>query len=348
MILKWLCYNKSMLGKYSKKGFTLVELSLSMLFVGILSLAIVLIINNTVVAYQRGLTLGRINTVGSDLVDDMRSSVQSSSARGLMSSCYMAIYGEDGRALNGEERAKCANDNARNFVSVTKTTKTLKINGVEVDDEVPIYGAFCTGSYSYVWNSGYYWAENATFDEKDTWAWVDYTDYSEEDSVLVRIGQSEDQRFRLIKLYDARRLVCAAAGIKNDGTGTRDTYAIVDMSNVFRVSSLSYGVIRLDDGAVIEKNSENIMEVKTSTIDLLPADRGNDLAIYDLSIAKPAISTTGDNVFYSATFILGTVHNGVNIAVNGSACATPNDYDGGNYNYCAINKFNFAMQVNGG
>ena len=168
MILKWLCYNKSMLGKYSKKGFTLVELSLSMLFVGILSLAIVLIINNTVVAYQRGLTLGRINTVGSDVVDDMRSSVQSSSARGLMSSCYMAIYGEDGRALNGEERAKCANDNARNFVSVTKTTKTLKINGVEVDDEVPIYGAFCTGSYSYVWNSGYYWAENATFDEKDT------------------------------------------------------------------------------------------------------------------------------------------------------------------------------------
>lgn len=339
-----------MSGKFLKQGFTLVELSLSMLFVGILSLAIVLVINNTVVAYQRGLTLSRVNTVGSDLVDDMRSSVQSSSARSLMSSCYMAIYGEDGTSLNGEERTKCSNDNARNFVSVTKTTKTLSINGVAVDEDVPIYGAFCTGTYSYVWNSGYFWAENATFDEKtnNAWAWVDYTDYSEEDSVLVRIGQSEDQRFRLIKLYDTRRLICAAAGIKNDGTGTRDTYEIIDMNNVFRVSNLSYGVIRLEDGAIVEKNSENIMEVKTSSIDLLPADRGNDLAIYDLSVAKPALSPTGDNVFYSATFILGTVHNGVNIAVNGSACATPNDYNGGNYNYCAINKFNFAMQVNGG
>lgn len=332
--------------KTLRDGFTLVELTLSMLFIGVLSIAIVLIINNTITAYQRGLTLSRVNTVGSDLVDDMRSAVASSSARSLLSSCQMAVYG-DGKVLSASERTKCAEDNAYNFVSVTKTTKTLKINGVSVSDEVPIYGAFCTGTYSYVWNSGYFWSESATFDEKTNkaWAWVDYTNYADGSNVSVKIGQSE--AFRLIKVYDARRLICASAGVSKDGRGERTTYVGSEMDNVFRVASLSYGVIKLDEGAEIVTSGDN-REVKTSTIDLLPADSGNDLAIYDLEVARPALSPSSDNIFYSVAFILGTVHNGVNIMANGSACATPNDYTSGNFNYCAINKFNFAMQVNGG
>ena len=342
--LMWLCYNRSMPRK-TKDGFTLVELALSMVFVGLLSVAIVLIINNTIASYQRGLTLGRINTVGSDLVDDMRSSVQSSSTSSLLSSCYMAIYGDGAKAMEASDREDCVNDNAYNFVSVTKTTDSLKINGAKVNDEVPIYGAFCTGTYSYVWNSGYFWAENAEFNEKKNkaWAWIDYTDYANGKSVSVKIGQTD--AFRLIKVYDTRRLICAAAGVKNDGSGERESYVINDMNNVFRVSSLSYGVIKLDDGAEISVNGSNRV-VKTSTIDLLPADSGNDLAIYDLSVARPAFGS--DNIFYSASLILGTVHNGVNIMATGSACATPSDYRSGNFNYCAINKFNFAMQINGG
>ena len=288
------------------------------------------------------MTLGRVNTVGTDLVDDFRSSVQSSSAGSLLSSCYMAIYGEGGKTMEKAERDKCADDEAHNFVSVTKTTNSMTIDGVKVNDEVPIYGAFCTGTYSYVWNSGYFWANNASFDGKrnNAWAWIDFTDYSDGKSVTVKIGQTE--KFRLVKLYDTRRLICASAGVKKDGSGERPTYAVDDMDNVFRVSSLSYGVIKLDDGVVVN----NKREVVTSTIDLLPADSGNDLAIYDLSVAKPALSE--GNIFYSASFILGTVYNGVNIMATGSGCATPNDYNDGNYNYCAINKFNFAMQINGG
>ena len=84
MFLKRLWYNESMLREVTKEGFTLVELSLAMAFVGVLSVAVVLIISNTVSAYRRGLTLSRVNMVGSDLVDDMRSSVQGSSAKSLI------------------------------------------------------------------------------------------------------------------------------------------------------------------------------------------------------------------------------------------------------------------------
>ena len=63
----------------SRRGFTLVELSLSLVFISILSLTIVLMINNAVESYQRGVTLNQINTVGMDLVDDIRTAVQNSS-----------------------------------------------------------------------------------------------------------------------------------------------------------------------------------------------------------------------------------------------------------------------------
>lgn len=54
-----------------KAGFTLVELSLSIAFIAVLSITIVLIINDAISTYRRGLTLNQINTTGMDLVDEI-------------------------------------------------------------------------------------------------------------------------------------------------------------------------------------------------------------------------------------------------------------------------------------
>ena len=59
-----------------KEGFTLIELSLSIAFISVLSLAVALIITNSISAYHRGLVLNQINTTGMELVDDMRAAVQ--------------------------------------------------------------------------------------------------------------------------------------------------------------------------------------------------------------------------------------------------------------------------------
>ena len=82
-----------------KKGFTLVELSLSLAFIGILSITIVLIINNAIATYRRGLTLNQINTVGMDLVDDIRTAVQNSPAKDVEDVCK--------NGSNSEEISKC-------------------------------------------------------------------------------------------------------------------------------------------------------------------------------------------------------------------------------------------------
>ena len=52
-----LCYNIYYMKKNARAGFTLIELSLSLVFVGILSIMMVLIISNTVSSYRRGITL---------------------------------------------------------------------------------------------------------------------------------------------------------------------------------------------------------------------------------------------------------------------------------------------------
>ncbi|MDO5475445.1 MAG: hypothetical protein Q4F61_03655, partial [Candidatus Saccharibacteria bacterium] len=103
-----------------RKGFTLLELTISMLFVSLLSISIVVVINNVIMSYQRGAVLSRLDSVGNSIVDDMRSAVQD--------------------ALNTTRLGE--------NISITKTTQTMKING-EDQNNIPIYGIFCSGSYTY-------------------------------------------------------------------------------------------------------------------------------------------------------------------------------------------------------
>ena len=167
----------------NRKGFTLVELSLSIVFIAILSIAIVLIITNAVAAYHRGLTLDRINTGGRDLVDDIRGAVQNSPA-----------------LLSGESHLFNSTDG--------KVTKVYSGNNIEDgvviainrrrDEGEPWYGAFCTGTYSYVWNAGYVFSD---------------ADLEGQGAKLVysKNGSSHEMTGKLLKVMDRSRTVCETA-----------------------------------------------------------------------------------------------------------------------------------------
>ena len=51
-------------------------------------------------------------------------------------------------------------------------------------------------------------------------------------------------------------------------------------------------------------------------------------------------------IFYAASFILGTRRGGINIKEAGNNCKPPSD-EFTELEYCAINKFNFAVQAGG-
>ena len=130
-------------------GFTLIELSISIVFIAILSIAVTLTIMNTVAAYRRGLVLNQINTTGSDIVDDMMGSLQGSTAQSLKEDCK--VYFSSPR--------NCESDNGLSIARVIRAGEVKGKDGATIINKTPLYGAFCTGNYTYVWNSGYYFNE---------------------------------------------------------------------------------------------------------------------------------------------------------------------------------------------
>ena len=296
-----------------KKGFTLVELSLSIAFIAILSITIALIINDAISTYRRGLTLNQINTVGMDLVDDMRAAIQNSPAKVITEICDDVFKGNGSRET--EQRDNCKKDGGRKFVSVMKLSENsdgVKIKGEE-EEGVPLYGAFCTGAYSYVWNSGYLFTEENS-DLEGVKASLSY-EYDD-----VEYDDRDD--FRLIKVRDENRGVCRSA-LDLDNENNKN-YSEKD-TNQFVAGKITEEPVVLLSGS---------------------GDTANALALYDLSVPAPAANGV-NATFYAVSFILGTVQGGINVMSNGNFCATPDKYDS-NFDYCAINKFNFAAQANGG
>ena len=281
-----------------KKGFTLIELSLSIVFISILSIIIVLLINNSIASYRRGLTLNQINTVGMDLVDDIRTVVQSSPAGAVVGMCE-ELEDED-------EKEVCKTDGGRKFVSVVKKN----------DGGVPLFGAFCSGTYSYLWNSGYFFNNDGDEIEIGDYNSV-YVSYKDKNAEYFEgtLGQQDDEKFKLVKIKDKNRSICRS---------------LYEAEGSFLGGRIYIGEVN------------GIPEVE----ELIPSGSKSNLAIYDFSAMAPAVNASGNVSFYSMSFILGTVQGGVNVMANGNFCKAPAEANE-NFNYCAINKFNFAAQAIG-
>lgn len=304
-----MCYNKNM---KRRKGFTLIELSLALIFVGVLALTVALVTNDMVVTYRRGLTLTSINTVGMDLVDDMRTAFASSSAKSIRNACVNIYYNKE------TVQDSCIKDGGKNLTILTKTD-----NVEGIGDSVPVYGALCTGTYSYLWNSGY------SFNERQ---------YGEKLSINYNGNNYND--FALLKVEDKNRDVCLEM---MDSRGA--------ISNPSSTERVKYGSTIENSTPVVTNGSAKEPEViLNGTATVGDANEGDNtgLALYDLSMATPAESEAVNGVFYSVSFILGTLMGGININVDGGFCKAPESGDSEEkFDYCAINKFNFAVQATG-
>lgn len=299
----------------NKHGFTIIELSLSITFISILSLLVVVMIMNAVSSYHRGITLNQLNTVGMDIVDDMRSTVQGSTAQSVVKMCG-EFYGDS--ETGADTQKDCENDKGLTLVTAERTGQ-VKV-GSQVLENVPLFGTFCTGLYSYIWNSGYFFSDS------------DYhvTDINKASLKYKLVGDDAvlyANDFRLLKVKDDKRLVCRAA----QSTETNGKY--------LKSANTNSGLLSEFD---ISANG-----IEEEPVDVL--EGSNNLAFYDLTSVLPAESDNSSNMFYSVSFILGTIQGGINVMTSGNYCATPEGQhsDVENFDYCAINKFNFAAQATG-
>ena len=242
-----------------------------------------------------------MNTTGMDLVDDMRAAIQNASTKPLTDLCGL-VYDDPTKI------ATCESNNANSFILVSKKAK-VELNSKETLNNIPVLGAFCTGTYSYIWNSGYFFADNSDGYPKISGA--------TKASFKYKVGASNKtvSDFKLLKVRDDNHVVCIAAS--KNGLNT----------NIFDLRG----------------NLDNPSE---EPVDLLATNEAS-LTLYDLSAMTPASSKETRGLFYYVSFVLGTAQGGINVASTGNFCSAPNDYDGEALDYCAINKFNFAVRATG-
>ncbi len=328
----------------AKQGFTLVELSFSVVFISILALMVVFVSMNMSNIYQKGITTKEINTIGNTLIDDFRAAIANSSAKNLADICLTNYkYSSEssiGQAITGDkEQQKCNEDDAYSSI-YTVRMGTVKIDDKDVD--IPLYGAFCSGVYTYIWNSGYFFNDTYRIENAKpvtiTMRTVDFPD--------GKTYGSEEHPIKLLRISDPSRSVCMSKvrEVHEKAKGKND-----DELKYYKNDSAEY----LNYAYTWENENFDISNLKYySTIygevsDLITGHKYNNLALYDLKLYRPAQDTISRNIFFAGSFILASITGGANIVAESNYCAVPNDYTIENFNYCSINKFNFAMQASG-
>lgn len=264
----------------NKKGFTLIELSLATVFLSILLLMIATITINVSTIYQKGLTLRNVNSTGRMIIDDLTRSIADAPLTRLTS---------DQRDVYFRER-------------IDKAT-VKRVGGTDNDRDVQYSGAFCSGRYSYVWNTGYV---------------LNSKDYAPRGEPLkLKYNKDNETKeitgLRLVKFSDPARTACSAW----DGSATLD---------ISRATTLS-------------AEPEEMLSVTDTQI---------QLALYELNVFPVTQDSLSLRSFYSGTFILATLTGSVDVKSEGNYCDPSNSQSlAGDFNYCAVNKFNFAAQASG-
>ena len=313
-----------------KKGFTMIELSLSMAIIGVMSVVMMMMISNAVSAYHKGLTLNQLNTVGMSLVEDIRVAIQSSPARSVADEC-VTMYQESGD--NGAQ-AKCSQDRGASFVTQVRKGNVTTVDG-DTYSNIPLEGIFCTGKWTYIWNSGYLMNEGVEAGGVKPLR-LKYTINRNN----TQATETTVEKARLLKVHDENRTICkTTAGYKAIGSadGAQSDYTKVadDPLAKYAEKYNRDGIIDISGLTVLDSAPEDLLE------------NNGGLAIYDLAVTQPATVENLDVMFYAASMILGTLRGGPNITMANDTCKTPEDLNA-DFDYCAINKFNFAARAVGG
>ncbi len=266
---------KNNMHKTHKKGFTIIEFTLAMAFIGIILVAVCLITIQITNIYQKGLSLRAINSVGREIMDDMTKTI-------------------GGSAIVPNINPEPAFNNITDSQINTARAKYFVTNNISSTRQAS--GVFCTGSFDYVWNTA------------DTLK-------GETGATAIRI--TTDERIftpKLVRIPDTTRQFCTAG--------------------ITSISGVS----------------------ESSLVELINDDE-SDLALYDLTVYPAMQSSSTRHIIYSISFIIATKKGGININSNGDFCtgkprpynpeAVGNEFNDMDFNYCAVNRFDFVARQTG-
>lgn len=312
----------------TKSGFTMVELGLAMAFISVLLITIAIITTNIVTIYQKGLTLKAVNSVGRGLVDELTAGINTAPSVDTTSLCTSLVS-----VINGDTSAqkRCEQEHAFDFIfhaqysDADENGKRYQYNGI-----------FCTGYYSYIWNT-YYGVENG---RTVGFKYLDDVTGEEEIKTDMRLMRIEDKTYRL----------CSAV-MNSDYTSNYGNF--VGDQNIIDITTLAHSTEDHPLYNYIKAPHDGMLD----EFDL-------DLMLYEFFIFPISQDSVTLRTYMSGSFILGTLRGNLDISRSGDYCQPDRILDqlsgeliegdtssnfnlGSEVNYCAINKFNFAARTAG-
>lgn len=293
-------------------GFTIVEFTLATAFISALLISISIVASMVIQIYQKGLTLKSINSVGRGVTDELIGAINAAPSVDTTNLCNNYL-------TSGQEQ--CRKNNANEFIYQEY------INDA---DSTQLGGLFCTGNYSYIWNT--YYGLHGT--------------YSESGAIRLKYAKSVggdvqeilQEKINLIQVKDPTYRVCSS-NISPDKYKSKfeDASGAVDID----ITKLANGITNVIDGPTSGYLESS--EVK--------------LQLYELTVFPISQDQVTLRTFMSGTFILATERGNVDIRRSGDYCdinnlngdeTTSKLLDiGSEFTYCGINKFNFAARTAG-
>lgn len=312
--------------KKVKSGFTIIEVSLTMAVIGALLITIAIIISNVMTIYQKGLTVKAVNNVGRNLIDELTSAINSAPSVDTTSLCG---------SYATENVDACKNNNAFKFVYQSRNQEDRENNTL-----IQNAGVFCTGNYSYIWNTYYGLQNNQTISLK-------YYG-TDGNSHEIPVTDADGKRLTLIRFEDKNYRACSYP---------------LSKSYVSNLTSSGDNNYEIDVSRLANNTLNPIPEPQRNFLE----DFDLPLLLYELTIFPISQDEVTLRSFFSGTFILATERGNVSITRSGDYCdldnrdvtngvvgaessgdGAGNIFDlGSNFNYCAINKFNFAARTAG-
>ena len=92
-----------------KKGFTMVELSLALIFISIILITIAWLTMHVTTIYQKGLAMKAVNSTAKELIDDFSRAIAASPAFTVETQCSSKY------STTTAMYTQCVTDNARKF-----------------------------------------------------------------------------------------------------------------------------------------------------------------------------------------------------------------------------------------
>ncbi len=341
-LFKSLHSSNTKLTQKTKSGFTIVELTITMAFVAVLLITITIITINISSIYQKGLTLKAVNSVGRSLVDELTMAINSAPSVDTRSLCK-------GFLSDDTEVNECIKQNAMLYIFQDNGPADYGVSNSDYDntENLQYNGIFCTGRYSYFWNTYY-------GDEAGKTISVRYRNENGGEETLTR-EPGNDIPFRLVRFEDRNYRLCSAtleSGKYKTKFSSFSEGNPIDMTNLANTpgdtATHPYPVAKPEEGLL-------------DAFDL-------DLMLYNLNIFPISQDSVTLRTFMTGTFVLGTLRGSVDITRSGDYCqedilpgatdhngtedgyagSSGNIFDtGAEFNYCAINKFNFATRTAG-